>query len=153
MSETYDITVKADAFTHALHTARGIPLTIVDIVKKELDKMERDGVITKVSEPWKWCAPLVVVRKPRGQGLRLCCDYRKLNEAVMHETFPLPSVDYLLVKLGGAKIFTKLDLNSVFWQLPLVENSKHYTTFITPFGRYQFNVLPYGISSASEVFQ
>ena len=81
---------------------------VVDEVKMELDKMERDGVITKVSEPRKWCAPLVVVRKLRGQGLRLCCDYHKLNEAVKRENFPLPSVDYLLAQLGGGKVFTIL---------------------------------------------
>ena len=62
-------------------------------------------------------------------------------------------MDLTLGKLAGAKYFTKLDANSGFWQIKLAESSRPLTTFITPWGRYCFNVLPYGISSGSEKFQ
>ena len=63
------------------------------------------------------------------------------------------SVDESLAKLGNSKIFSKLDVNSGFWQIPLDEESRLLTTFVTPFGRYCFNRLPFGISSAPEIFQ
>ena len=65
----------------------------------------------------------------------------------------MPSVDESLAKLGNSKVFSKLDANSVFWQLPLEEESRLLTTFVTPFGRYCFNRLPFGICSAPEIFQ
>ena len=65
----------------------------------------------------------------------------------------MPSVDENLAKLGDSKIFSKLDANSGFWQIPLDDESKLLTTFVTPFGRFCFNRLPFGISSAPEIFQ
>ena len=71
----------------------------------------------------------------------------------MRESYPIPKVDDILTQLTGAKVFSKLDDNSGFWQIPLAKQSRPLTTFITPFGRYCFNKLPFGISSAPEVFQ
>ena len=83
----------------------------------------------------------------------MCVYLTKLNEQDQCENHLLPSVDLALGKLAGAKYFTKLDANSGYWQIKLVEISRPLTTFITPWGRYRFNVLPYGISSGSENFQ
>jgi len=71
----------------------------------------------------------------------------------LHEHHPLPKIDDTLAQLSGATTFTKLDANSGFWQVPLSESSKLLTTFITPFGRYCYNKLSFGISSAPEHFQ
>ena len=95
---------------------------------------------------------MVPVLKPDGR-VRICVDLTKLNQAVRREIHPMMSVDEGLAKVGKSKIFTKLDANSSFWQLPLCEESKLLTTFITPFGRFAFNRLPFGISSAPEIFQ
>jgi len=95
---------------------------------------------------------MVVVPKPSGK-VRTCIDMKPLNENVMREFHPLPAVDESLGQLSGAKIFTKLDANLGFWQTPLAPESCPLTTFITPFGRYQFNVLPFGITCAPELFQ
>ena len=65
----------------------------------------------------------------------------------------MPKVDDTLAQLAGAKIFSKLDANSGFWQIPLAKNSRHLTTFITPFGRYCFNKMPFGISSSPKHYQ
>ena len=65
----------------------------------------------------------------------------------------MASVDENLAKLKDSKVFTKLDANSGFWQIPMDEESRLLTTFVTPFGRYCFNRLPFGISSAPEIFQ
>ena len=71
-----------------------------------------------------------------------------MNKAVQCETHPMGSVDESLTMLGESRLFTKLDANSGFWQIPLDEDSKLLTTFITPFSHYCFNELPFGISSA-----
>lgn len=91
---------------------------------------------------------------PKVSGkVRICVDLTKLNESVKRERHPLPAVDQILAQLAGAKFFTKLDTNSGFWQIPLDPTSSLLTTFITPFGRYCFHHLPFGISSAPEHFQ
>ncbi len=80
-------------------------------------------------------------------------DLTKLNNAVRRKKFILPSVDHTLCQLGRTKIFTKLNANSGFWQVRLAKKSHQLTTFITPFWRYSFKRLPFGISSAPELFQ
>ena len=71
----------------------------------------------------------------------------------MREVYPLPSVDETLAQLAGAKVFSKSNANSGFWQIPLASASRLLTTFITPFRRFCFNKLPFEISSAPEHFQ
>ena len=95
---------------------------------------------------------MVVVPKPSGK-VRICVDMKPLNENVMREFHPLPAVDETLAQLSGARIFTKPDANAGFWQIPLAKEFCPLTTFITPFGRYQFSALPFGITSAPELFQ
>ena len=114
--------------------------------------MESLGVISKVTEPTPWCAGMVVVPKRSGD-VRICVDLKALNESVKRETHLIPKVDSVLAQLSGAAVFSKLDASSGFWQIPLSERSKLLTTFITPFGRYAFNKLPFGIASAPEIFQ
>ena len=80
-------------------------------------------------------------------------DLTRLNDSVCRERHPLPVVDQILAQLAGAKIFSKLDANSGFWQIPLSPESIPLTTFITPFGRFCFHRLPFGITSAPEHFQ
>ena len=99
-----------------------------------------------------WCAGMVVVPKKSG-AVRICVDLKPLNESVLRAVHPIPTVDETLSHLSGATVFSKLDANSGFWQIPLAEESKPLTTFITPMGRYYFNKLPFGISSAPELFQ
>ena len=72
---------------------------------------------------------------------------------VLWDVCPMPKVETTLAQLSGAKLFRKLDANSGFWQIPFANESKLLTTFITRFGRFCFNKLPFGISSAPEIFQ
>ena len=80
-------------------------------------------------------------------------DLTHLNRSVLRERHPLPAVEQSLAQLAGAVVFTTLDANSGFWQIPLDRESALLTTFITPFGRYCFHRLPFGITSAPEHFQ
>ena len=120
--------------------------------QEELEQMESMGIISRVEQPTQWCAGMVAIPKKNGK-LRICVDLKHLNEAVQREVHPLPKVDETLAQLSGATIFSKLDANSGFWQIPLSKESRPLTTFMSPFGRYWFNKLPFGISSAPELFQ
>ncbi|XP_061926289.1 uncharacterized protein K02A2.6-like [Entelurus aequoreus] len=153
LKEPYRIELKKGATPYALSTPRRVPLPLREKVREELDRMETMGVISKVTEPTAWCSGMVVVPKPKQDKLRICVDLTKLNKAVKRERHILPSVDQTLAMMSEAKVFTKLDARSGFWQIPLTPKSRPLTTFITPFGRYLFNRLPFGIKSAPEHFQ
>ena len=152
MEGEYTIVLKPGAKPFSLSTPRRISLPLMPKVREELTRMEQQGVISKVEEPTACCAPMVVVPKSSGR-VRICTDLTELNRSVMREKHPLPSVEHTLGQLAGAKIFSKLDANAGFWQIPLSEESSLLTTFITPFGRYCYNRLCFGISSAPEHFQ
>ncbi|KAL6455308.1 hypothetical protein MHYP_G00362590 [Metynnis hypsauchen] len=152
LRQPYAIKLKPGAQPFSLKTPRRIPLPLMDKVKQELSRMESLGVICRVEEPTDWCAGIVIVPKKTG-AVRICVDLTKLNESVCREKFILPSVEETLGMLAGARIFSKLDANMGFWQIPLTKDSAKLTTFITPFGRYFFKRLPFGIASAPEHFQ
>ncbi|XP_063750626.1 uncharacterized protein K02A2.6-like [Eleginops maclovinus] len=148
----YRIKLKQDVKPFALSLPRRVPLPLHDKVKEELQRMEKMGVIVPIEEPTDWCAGMVVAPKPKGK-IRICSDMTHLNEYVCRERLILPAVDETLAKLAGATVFTKLDATAGFWQVPLHQKSVPLTTFITPFGRYCYKRLPFGISSAPEHFQ
>ena len=148
----YEIKLQSNAKPYALHTTRQVPIPLRQKVEQELLRMQSMGVISLVDNPSPWCAGMVVVPKPSGD-VRICVDLKPLNQNVLREYHPLPNVDETLAQLAGVKKFSKLDSNSGFWQIPLAKQSRPLTTFITLFGRFQFNKLPFGISCAPELFQ
>lgn len=111
LGDEYEIVLKPDAKPFALYASRNVPLPLREEVKKELDKMENMGVISKVEEPTPWCAGMVVGPK-KDNKVRICVDLKKLNENVMREVHPLPKVDETLAQLSGARVFSKLDCQS-----------------------------------------
>ena len=148
----YTIKLRDGAKPFSLTTPRRVAIPLIPAVKTELERMEAMEVISRVEEPTEWCAGMVVVSKPKGK-VRICVDLTQLNPSVCRECHPLPDVEQTLAQIAGAQVFSKLDSNSGFWQIPLAKESSLLTTFITPFGRYKFNRLPFGISSAPEHFQ
>ena len=126
----YVIKLKPDAKPHAISTPRRVAVPLLSKVKEELSRMEQMEIISKVDEPTEWCAGMVVVPKANGK-VRICVDLTKLNESILREYHPLPSVDHTLAQLAGATIFSKLDANSGFWQIGLSPESAKLTTFIT----------------------
>ena len=152
MKEEYTVCLKSDTKPFALSTPRRIPIPLMKKVEDELLKMQVDGVISKVDQPTDWCSGMVIVPKPNGR-VRVCVDMSRLNESVKRERMVLPSVEHTLAQLQGARVFSKIDANSGFWQIPLSNESALLTTFITPFGRFCYNRLPFGITSAPELFQ
>ncbi len=85
--------------------------------------------------------------------MRICIDTVHLNKALLRSRHPLKTIEQIIADMPGAKVFTILDAKCGFWQIPLDEASSKLTTFMSPFGRYRFLRMPYGISTSSEVFQ
>ena len=146
------IGIKDNAVPKCLYTARKVAYPLLSGVKEQLTHMKNSEVISLVKQPTEWCSGMVCVPKKNGK-LRICVDLTELNKAVRREIHPLATVEQNLAQLKEGKIFSKLDADSGFWQLPLDEPSRLLTTFITPYWRYCFNRLPFGISSAPEIFQ
>ncbi|XP_062603460.1 uncharacterized protein K02A2.6-like [Saccostrea cucullata] len=139
------------SITPTIHPPRKIPISLKDKVHQELQRMEQLGVIERQTEPTPWVNSMTVVNK--GSKIRICIDPRDLNNAIQREHFPLRTVEDVIENMSQAKYFTKLDAVSGFWQIQLDEASSRLCTFNTPFGRYRFKRMPFGIKSASEVFQ
>ena len=149
--EPIDITVDPQVPPASL-PARRHAFTLHAAIEAELQRLKEADVIESVREATPWVSPLVPVRKSNG-ALRLCVDYRQLNKAIVRERHMLPTLEEITSKLAGAKMFSVLDAESGFHQIPLSERSRKYTTFITPCGLYRFKRLPFGIACAPEIFQ
>jgi predicted aspartyl protease len=149
----YKVELKPDAQPYAINTPRRVPLPLWQATKDELKSMMDMGVITTVTHATDWCAPMVVVPKRNSNKIRICVDLSNLNKSVKRRYYPIQPIDTTLARISGASVFSKLDANHGFWQINLDEESQDLTTFLTPFGRYKFLKLPFGISSAPEVFQ
>lgn len=112
----------------------------------------QDLLVKGIIRPSKsdYASPAFLVPKPNGKH-RLVVNYQKLNEKVQFDCFPLPTIESALQHLSGAKVFSVIDLNMAYHQIPLTAKSRRCTAFITPFGLYEFNKLPMGISIGSQV--
>ena len=112
--------------------------------------MLEDGVIERSAS--EWASPLVIVRKPSGD-LRICVDYRKLNEATKGASYPLPNMTETLDRLADAKFFTTIDMVSGYHQIEVAPEDRHKTAFVSPFGLFQYCRLPFGLAGAPGTFQ
>lgn len=131
--------------------AARIPVTLKTAVKLELGKMVNQGIISPVSQPTDWCSRMVTATKKNGE-LRICIDPRELNKALKREQFQIPIMEDILPELSKAKVFTKIDVKSAYWHCKLDYASSILTTFDTPFGRFKWNRLPFGLTTSGETF-
>uniref|UniRef100_A0A3P9LL44 Gypsy retrotransposon integrase-like protein 1 n=1 Tax=Oryzias latipes TaxID=8090 RepID=A0A3P9LL44_ORYLA len=139
--------------TPVVHPPRRVPHALRSRLKKELENMEEQHIIVKVTEPTEWVNSMVVAEKPRTGKLRICLDPRDLNKAVKRPHYPLPTLDDITAKLAGARYFSVMDARSGYWAIKLTDESSKLTTFNTIFGRYRFLRLPFGLVSAQDEFQ
>ena len=151
-TEPVDIVLKENTVPFAVYTSRPIPFAYRDQVKSQLDEMETQGVIEKVTEPSEWCHPVVVVDKKGTTEKRLTIDLTKLNNQVKRKVHPSKSPREVLNSITKSKYFSTLDAFKGYWQVPLTERSKALTTFITPWGRYRFLRNTMGYISAGDEF-
>ena len=134
------------------YKARPLPYALKEKVEKELERLQAAGVISPIQFS-DWAAPIVPVVKTDG-NIRICGDYSvTVNTVSKLDNYPLPRVDDLFTAMSGGVLFSKLDLTQAYQQLPLSEDSKKYTTINTTKGLFQYERLPFGISSAPAIFQ
>ncbi|GBG74018.1 hypothetical protein CBR_g17729 [Chara braunii] len=122
----------------------------LSVLRAQLDDLLEKGWIRPSSSPYG--APVLFVRK-KNKDLRLCIDYRKLNAQTVKNAGPLPRIDDLLERLGGAKFFSKLDLKSIYHQLEIRQEDGYKTTFKTRYGHFEWLVMPFGLTNAPATFQ
>ncbi|KAK3756012.1 hypothetical protein QZH41_003623 [Actinostola sp. cb2023] len=133
------------------HTPRRIPIALQDKVKDKLDDLETKGIIAKVSEPTEWISSMVVVTTPK--KIRICLDPLDLNKAIQRPKYQMPTLEEVLPRITNAKVFSTLDAKDGFYQIKLDEQSSRKTTFWTPFGRYRYLRMPFGLNLAPEEFE
>ena len=140
--------------TPVVHAPRRCSIHLHDEIRKELDIMVDLGVIAKVIEPTDWVPSLVYSRKWKSNGrLRVCLDPKELNKAIKRPHYRTPTLDEITHKLAGASMFSKLDARHGYWSVKLDDESSILTTFNSPFGRYCFKRLPFGLNLSQDVFQ
>ena len=143
-----------------------LPLKHYEWVQREIESLEHAGVITKSMS--KWASPIVMVPKKSAPGeppkRRLCVDFRKVNELQQEvimagktkgqiSIHPLPKIDEMYAKLKGAKVFSTIDLRSGYHHITLGKSSRAKTAFVTPFGKYEFLMVPFRLAQAPAYFQ
>ncbi|XP_063959342.1 uncharacterized protein K02A2.6-like [Lytechinus pictus] len=148
---TFHLTLREDA-EPAVHPPRRLPIHLKDELEQELHRMEDIGVITKVTEPTDWVSSLAVSRKANGK-LRICLDPKNLNRATKRTHHKTPTLEEITHKMSGAKVFSKLEARHGYWSVVLDEESSFLTTFNSPFGRFRYLRLPFGLNVSQNVFQ
>ena len=149
--EQYHVTIYPDA-TPVVHPPRPVPIALKDDLKAELERLESEGILKVVTEPTPWVSNMVIVRKLTGK-LRICIDPKDLNKATRRSYYPIPTIDEILPDLREARVFNVFNVRNGFWHVELDEESSLLTTFITPFGRYRWLRMQFGLTSAPEEFQ
>ena len=137
---------------HVQLPPRKIPIALKSKLKGELSRLKSMGVIKPVDTPTEWVSALVVAPKRDG-NIRLCIDPKPLNEALMRNQYPTPTIEYILPELHQACVFSIVDAKDGFWHIELDDDSSYLTTFSTPWGKYRWLRMPFGISVAPEEFQ
>lgn len=148
---TYHITLDSEV-PPVVHAPRRVPKQLKDKLQAELREMESQDIIARVTRPTDWVNSLVIREKENGR-LRLCLDPKDLNKAIKREHHPIPILEQITPKLAGAKLFSKLDARIGYWNVKLDEESSYLTTFNTPFGRYRFLRMPFGLRMSQDIFQ
>ena len=137
-----------------INSPRRVPIALKDEIKAELASMKHEGVIEKVQEgqPTDWVNSIVYQRKSNGK-LRICLDPRDLNTAIKREHHVTPTLEDIIPKMSGAKFFSTVDAKCGYWNVRLDEQSSFLTTFNSPYGRYRFKRMPFGLKMSQDIFQ
>lgn len=126
------------------------PFSQRKVIAEQIDKMLTQEIIQPSRSSWS--SPVVLAKK-KDDTYRFCVDYRKLNNVTLKDNDPLPRVDDIFDHLGASTIFSTLDLDRGFWQIPMADEDKEKTAFTSFAGLCEFNVMPFGLSNAPATFK
>ena len=144
------VTIETEDSRPIRQRAYRLPYTKRSIIEAEVHKMLNQGIIVPSASPW--ASPVTLVPKKDGET-RFCVDYRKLNSVTVRDAHPLPHIHDIFDALGGANIFSTLDLRSGYWQIPVAPKDRLKTAFTCHLGLFEFNRLPFGLTNAPAQFQ
>ena len=119
-----------------------------EVLREEIRTLLDQGIIRPSKSPW---AALIVLVKKKDGTQRMCVDYRKLNKVTVNDPYPLPNIEELMANLGSS--ITTLDLTKGYYQVPVTPKHQEKTAFGTPYGKYEFVTMPFGLISAPSTFQ
>ena len=148
--EPYDIELQPDAKPYHSR-AYPIPKIHENTLKKEVERLCQLGVLKKVNRS-AWAAPTFIIPK-KNQTVRFISDFWELNKRIVRKPYPIPKIQDLLLKLEGFKYGTSLDLNMGYYHLELTPDSKKLCTIVLPWGKYEYQRLPMGLSNSPDIFQ
>lgn len=152
-------TGRTNLIEHQIHTGDSMPIRKRpfrispkerEMITDDITELENKGIIRKSKSPWG--TNIVLVMKKDGSR-RMCMDFRSLNTVTKKDVYPLPRIDEILDVLQGMKFFTSLDQANAYWAIPISENDREKTAFVSPSGLYEFNYLPFGLCNAPATFQ
>lgn len=148
---TISLKLKKD-FRPVFCKPRPVPLAYKEKIETELERLEKEGVITPITNS-QWGTPLVPVMKTDG-NVRICADYKTtLNRHLEEVRYPLPRIEEIFASLQGGVEFSKVDLSEAYNQFRLDEESAMMAAWSTHKGLFKMNRLPYGVSPAAAIFQ
>ena len=119
-------------------------------VRKEIQKLEEQGIIVKSKGPW--ASPIVPVPKPDGT-VRICIDYRRLNNITIKDPYYMVTLEEILDRVGNSKVMSKIDLSKGYYQIEVHPDSVEKTTFVCFAGKFSFTRMPFGLANAPAIFQ
>ncbi len=136
----------------SIDAPRKCSIHLKEKLREELQKMEQQGVIRKVEHHVDWCSSITTSVKKDG-SLRMCLDPKRLNQNLKRCPHKIPTLEEITPIFAKAKYFSKFDAKAGYWSVHLDEESQELTTFRTPFGRYCYTRLPFGLNVSQDIFQ
>ena len=128
---------------------RRMPPTMEEEIRQHTDEMLKNNIIRPSESPWN--CPIILLKK-KGKS-RFVSDFRELNKKTKSDTYPLPNIKDCVERMEGARFWTTLDAASAYWSVELDEKDREKTAFSIPHGKFEFNVMTFGLKNAGATYQ